>query len=60
MKNELIKQSLRENGIKQWELAEFMNVSEATLCRKFRKSFSEQEQKYYVELIAQMAERKVK
>ena len=58
MKNRLIKQSLRENGIKQWELAEYLNISEATLCRKFRKSFSDQEQKYYVDLIEQMAERK--
>ena len=58
MKNRLIKQSLRGNGIKQWELAEYLNISEATLCRKFRKSFSDQEQKYYVDLIEQMAERK--
>lgn len=45
--NEKIKEKLRKNRLKQWELADRLGVSEYTLCKRLRKPISE---KLYTEI----------
>ena len=51
MINERIRQELKTVGMKQWQLAELMDVSEQTICRKFRKELPQVEQERIIELI---------
>lgn len=45
--NEKIKEKLRKNKLKQWELADRLGISETTLCVKLRRPISE---KLYTEI----------
>lgn len=40
-----------ENGIRQWELAELLGISEAGISRKLRHELPDDEQRKMVELI---------
>ena len=40
-----------KSNMKQWELAELLQISEFTLSRKFRKELPEEEQKRIVSII---------
>lgn len=40
--NEVIKERLRKNKLKQWELADRLGMSETTLCVKLRRPVSEE------------------
>lgn len=51
VKNHVIREALKASGMKQWELAEQLNVSEFTLSRKLRKEFSEDEKQKILKLI---------
>lgn len=51
MNNKKIRMALAENGVKYYELADLMGVSEATLGRKLRKEMLEEEQLRLVKLI---------
>ena len=50
MKNIRIRDELRKAGMKQWELAEKMNIAETTLCVKLRKELPETEQTRIIEI----------
>lgn len=39
MKKEDVKLLMKQNQVKQWEVAEAMGISEFTLCRWLRKGF---------------------
>ena len=51
MKNLDIRQALKENNIKHWQLAEALNIAEFTLCRKLRHELSEEKKKIYLQLL---------
>lgn len=51
MKNIKIRQALLSAGLKNYELAEMLGVSEWTLSRRMRKEMPEDEQKRIIELI---------
>ena len=51
MKNSRIKIKLAETGMKQWELARLLDLSESALSRKLRDELSEEEQDEIVNLI---------
>lgn len=51
MQNRLIREALNKNKMKQWELAEVMNINEFSLSRKLRHELPEEEQKRIVSLI---------
>lgn len=53
MKNILIRETLKKEGMKQWELAEILNIAETTLCVKLRKELPEEEQVKIIMLIQQ-------
>ena len=43
MRNMEIKKEAREQGVRMWQIAEMMEVSEATITRKFRKELTDTE-----------------
>ena len=49
--NYRIKALLQEKGMKHWELAELLGISEGTLTRRFRKELSEEETERIIQLI---------
>lgn len=51
MKNQEIRNAMKENNIKQWELAEMLGISENTMCRKLRKELPDEEKKRILEII---------
>lgn len=51
MKNEMIRKALKDAGMKQWELAEKMGVSEYTLSRKLRHELQFDERERIINLI---------
>lgn len=51
MKNSKIKIKLAETGMKQWELARLLDLSESALSRKLRDELTEEEQNEIVNLI---------
>ena len=38
MTNTEIKKYMKDNGVKQWEVAEYLGIGEATICRKLRRN----------------------
>ncbi|KJS18544.1 MAG: hypothetical protein VR69_00150 [Peptococcaceae bacterium BRH_c4b] len=52
-----IRQKLREAGKKQWELADALNISEATIVRKLRKELPEEEKTRIIAVIEQLKNR---
>ena len=55
MRNEQIRKALKAAGMKQWQLAELMEISEQTICRKLRKELPQAEQERIIELIRNSA-----
>ena len=51
MKNQENRNAMKENNIKQWELAEMLGISENTMCRKLRKELPDEEKKRILEII---------
>lgn len=50
-KNNVIREALIEAGIRQWELANMMGISEYTLCKRLRKEVTEEERAKMLSLI---------
>ena len=51
MKNVTIREALEKSGLKQWELAKLLKMSEFTLSRKLREELPEEEQNEIVRII---------
>ena len=51
MNNLIIRDALKEYGVKQWQLAELLGCGEYTLCRKLRRELPREEQERIVEII---------
>lgn len=51
MKNIEIRNALKEAGIKHWELAELLNISESTMCVRLRKELSDDEKHRIISII---------
>lgn len=51
MKNKVIRKVLKDSGMKQWELAEKLGISEFTLSRKLRNELPQEEQERLLNLI---------
>ena len=51
MANIKVRVKMYETGLKQWELAKLMGVSESVLSRKLRDELPEEEQEKIIELI---------
>ena len=46
-----IRAALKQARMKQWQLAELLEIPEGTLSRKFRKELSEEEKESIIQLI---------
>lgn len=57
-RNTVIKSTLKEMGVYQYELAEAMGVSEFTLVKRFRKEQTEEEKQKIIETINTVAKQK--
>lgn len=53
MNNFDIKKAMFESGLKQWELANLLGISESTLCRKLRFELSGEEKVKILKAIAE-------
>lgn len=51
MTNVEIRVEMTKKGLKQWELAQLLGISESTFCRKLRKEIPEDEKQKILELI---------
>lgn len=51
MTNKRIRKKMIDKGLKQWELARLMGISEATMYRKLRDELPEEEQDRIIQLI---------
>lgn len=51
MKNQKIREKLKQCGMYQWELAKLLNVAESTLTRRLREELPEEETKRILEII---------
>lgn len=49
--NPEIREALRANGMKQWELAERLGISENTICRRLRRELPDEEKRKFLEAI---------
>lgn len=56
MNNIKVREAMRAAGIKQWELAELLNMNEFSLSRKFRHELPEEEQERIIKVIFSVAE----
>ena len=54
MKNLDIRQALKENNIKHWQLADALNIAEFTLCRKLRHELSKEQKENIFAVIEQL------
>lgn len=51
MANEKVKEALKVQGLRQWELAEMLGISEQTICRRMRKELPPDEQEKIISVI---------
>ena len=58
MKNLDIRQALKENSIKHWQLADALNIAEFTLCRKLRHEKKKKKKENIFAVIEQLKKRK--
>lgn len=56
MANSEIKEMMRQYGVRQWEVAEGMKVSEFTLCRKMRHELKQKEKKQVEDIILKISQ----
>lgn len=59
MKNLVIRKQLSESGVKQWELAKKLTISEFTLSRKLREELDEVTRKEYLNSIDEIAKERM-
>lgn len=50
-KNAKVRSAMKEANVKQWELAELMEIAETTLCKWMRKELPEELQEKMLQLI---------
>lgn len=56
LNNQKVRFALLENNMKQWELAELLDVSESVLSRKLRNELPDDEQERIVKVIREREE----
>ena len=54
MNTETLKQTIRKSGVKQWQIAEFIGISEYTFCKKLRNEIAPEFEKQILIAIMQI------
>ena len=60
MANEIIRTELKEKGVRQWELAAAIGISEQTMVRRMRFEMPDEVQLHLLEVIEKVAAEKSK
>ena len=60
MNNKIIRSTLKESNMKQWELADILGISEQTLVRRLRYEIPQEEQERIANLIMEASNEKEK
>ena len=58
MRNVAIREQAKSSGVRLWEIAEALGVSEATVTRMMRRELLEAEQRKILNIVAVLAQRK--
>ena len=58
MANEAIREKVKATGVRYWEVAEQIGVSDVTLCRQLRRELPEARQQLILRAIDELAGRK--
>lgn len=58
MRNVAIREQAKSSGVRLWEIAEALGVSEATVTRMLRRELLEAEQRKILNIVAVLAQRK--
>ena len=58
MEKKEVQELLRINGLKQWQLADELGISEFTMCKRLRYSLNEDSEKEIRDAIQRLNERK--
>lgn len=58
MANEAIREKVKATGVRYWEVAERIGVSDVTLCRQLRRELPETRQQLILRAIDELARRK--
>ena len=58
MRNLAIREEAKNNGVRFWEIAEAMGISEATVTRMLRRELPVAEQRKILSVVADLARRK--
>jgi len=58
MANEAIREKVKATGVRYWEVAERIGVSDVTLCRQLRRELPEARQQLILRAIDELARRK--
>lgn len=53
-----IRTTAQEKGVRLWEIAEYLKISDPTMTRKLRKELSEKEKAVYFDIIEKLAAEK--
>ncbi len=53
-----IREAAKEKGVRLWEIAERLRISDPTMSRKLRRELSEREKKYFLDIIDDIAAEK--
>lgn len=59
MSNQVIRETIKATGVKQWEIAEEMGISEFTLSRKLRRDLPDIEKAEIMRAIERLAMDKI-
>lgn len=55
MKNKKIREAAKNSGIKLWQIAEKLGISEPTMTRKLRRELADEEQQRILNIIDELA-----
>lgn len=58
MRNVAIREQAKSSGVRLWEIADALGVSEATVTRMLRRELLEAEQRKILNIVAVLAQRK--
>ncbi len=53
-----IRKTAKEKGVRLWEIAEHLRISDPTMTRKLRRELSEIEKEYFLNLIDEISAKK--
>ena len=60
MSNEMLKDQLKKNNVKQWELADALGINETVFCKRLRYELPKDKKTEYISKIREIAKKRAK